>query len=501
MNYAMFMPTLIENTCKVFMQSMTSFVEDSDRFNENLPLPEVLNQLTSALKEASNDCCRAGLVEFIEGHEKELEAVTVDGKNHRYKNTTTKTFLSAFGPIEVNRRTYHHWGGGKGVVPLDEQIDMSGRYVMHDVVESMLYGAAMLTPKDLERMFDKVSDFTPSASLIQDIINEDGKAFDNFLHDPQRADYVRAITPPDKSVDALVASFDGVNVMVREPGKKRGARTKKPAKEFNNGQPVEKSCSYKNAMIGAISFYRSVEPEVDNVIDIVTGEALLEPERVSTTYIGKMPEERYPAFKAEFERTVKQAEQVAPDNVVKILLMDGARGFWKYVEEKPMYDDYIKLVDFYHAAEHLSRLAEALFGKSSEDGQKWFEKWVSKLKYEDGAASAMLRSAKRYADKVNLNSSRFDDYQTELTFFRGNKDKMCYSEMIERGLPIGSGPVESACKMIVKQRLCQSGMRWSLQGGQNVMNLRVVQKSDQWEETWQAFKDSGGYKSHYTNAA
>ena len=113
----------------------------------------------------------------------------------------------------------------------------------------------------------------------------------------------------------------------------------------------------------------------------------------------------------------------------------------------------------------------------------------------------MLRSAKRYADSNALIASRLDDYQTEITFFERNMDRMFYSEMIDQGLPIGSGPVESACKMLVKQRLCQSGMRWSLQGGQNVLNLRVVQKSNQWDDTWKAFKEAGGYHGHYDKAA
>ena len=68
--------------------------------------------------------------------------------------------------------------------------------------------------------------------------------------------------------------------------------------------------------------------------------------------------------------------------------------------------------------------------------------------------------------------------EKELTFFDRNQDRMGYSDLVDRALPIGSGPVEAACKTIVKSRFCQSGMRWSIQGGQNVMNLRVLQKSE-----------------------
>ena len=198
---------------------------------------------------------------------------------------------------------------------------------------------------------------------------------------------------------------------------------------------------------------------------------------------------------------LSQADELVADDIVKILLMDGARGFWTYADENPMYDDYIKVVDFYHAAEHLSRLAEALFGKGSKTGQLWYEKWLSKIKHDIGGIASMLRSAQRYAKERKLSRSKTDDFNTEITFFNRNQSRMDYALLVDQGLPIGSGPVEAACKMIVKTRFCQSGMRWGIQGGQNVMNIRVVQKSDQWNDTWRLFKESGGYQNYQQQAA
>ena len=70
---------------------------------------------------------------------------------------------------------------------------------------------------------------------------------------------------------------------------------------------------------------------------------------------------------------------------------------------------------------------------------------------------------------------------------------MNYHEFVEEGLPIGSGPVEAACKCIVKARLCQSGMRWSKEGGENVLCLRTLNKSRQWDTAWSHYRQSGGY--------
>lgn len=499
MNLQQFMPTLIENTCEAFKQSLSSFVDDNPNFNTELLSSNLLVQFSQVLQDASGQACREGLKEFIQSHEEALESVSRCGIDYRYKTTTSKPFLSRFGEIKVCRRTYHHWRGGTGIVPLDEMMGMTGRYMMPDVAEYVLFGAGMLTAKEQESMFQKVNPFKPSASLIQNVINQDGKALDNYLNHPDHVNEARQIGVPGGHISALVASFDGGNLMVREPGLKRGAREKRPGKDKSPNKPIETAYSYRNAMVGAISFYDSIE--ANNVIDFDTGESVMKPERLSSTYVARMPEERYPAFKGEFERVLSQAEESVPNDVTKILLMDGARGFWKYADENPLYDDYIKVVDYFHAAEHLSRLSEALFGRSSKEGQAWYEKWLSKIKHESGGVASMLRSAKRYQQCRKLSESRLGDLATEVTFFSRNKSRMNYSELVDQGLPIGSGPVEAACKMIVKARFCQSGMRWSLQGGQNVMNLRVIQKSNQWDDTWTRFQQAGGYQKFYENAA
>jgi hypothetical protein len=39
---------------------------------------------------------------------------------------------------------------------------------------------------------------------------------------------------------------------------------------------------------------------------------------------------------------------------------------------------------------------------------------------------------------------------------------MNYAEYLSKNIPIGSGVIEAAaCKIIIKQRMCNSGMRWT----------------------------------------
>jgi hypothetical protein len=235
-------------------------------------------------------------------------------------------------------------------------------------------------------------------------------------------------------------------------------------------------------MVGSFSFYRREE----GVIDIETGEEGIMPDRLSSIYCGRMPEDGAVRFKAEFEAINREIiDQVKnPDEIIKIVLLDGARPLWNYLENNPCFEGYHLLIDFFHSTEHLSLAAKALFGKDTEDAKKWHKKWRHKLKYEEEAPDGILRSIDYHRARKRMSKGRNKELDKEVTFFKRNKERMNYAEHVAKGWPIGSGPVEAACKTIVKARLCQSGMRWNRVGGQDVLGLRLLVKSKQWNNVW-----------------
>jgi len=61
---------------------------------------------------------------------------------------------------------------------------------------------------------------------------------------------------------------------------------------------------------------------------------------------------------------------------------------------------------------------------------------------------------------------------------------MKYCDFIQRALPIGSGLLEAAAKTIVKQRMCRSGMHWSVEKSQYVLTIKAYVQSGVWENAW-----------------
>jgi len=77
-------------------------------------------------------------------------------------------------------------------------------------------------------------------------------------------------------------------------------------------------------------------------------------------------------------------------------------------------------------------------------------------------------------------------YQEVRTYFENQVHRMNYPEYVAAGWQIGSGPVESACKTVVNQRLKGTGMRWGADGADSVCHLRALFRSElgQWESFW-----------------
>jgi hypothetical protein len=77
-----------------------------------------------------------------------------------------------------------------------------------------------------------------------------------------------------------------------------------------------------------------------------------------------------------------------------------------------------------------------------------------------------------------------EEIDDNITYFTNNTERMRYNKYREKGYHIGSGAVESACKHVVGQRLKQAGMRWSVQGADAILQLRILWKNGEWNRFW-----------------
>jgi len=400
--------------------------------------PEQAEEVNRVLGEAMSAGWTEGLRKWLGTAETDAETIQVNGVMYRYKLDSEKEFLTPGGLLKLTRRVYQPDAGGKCHIPLDAAWGMEGQFATVAVRDAALYAVALGTPQEAETLLGKCSLFQPSATAIKRMAQQMGQWLEE--HEDQVLTEIRAEEAVSEETRVLCASLDGVNVLLSEPGKKKGRPNERPH-EGASRESQTPTC-YKNAMVGSVSFYGDVP------------EGKTSPMRLMSRYAARMPEARAPTLKAKFEQELRETESRLSD----------------------------------HVTEHLSKAAEAIFGKGSRKAQAWYDRYCSKLKDEDGGAERVLRSLDYYERTVKLSKSRREALGTERTFFTRNGHRMDYARFRRNGWPIGSGPVEAACKSVVKTRLCRSGMRWSRCGGQHILSLRTYVKSGRWTGMWKQYK-------------
>jgi len=142
------------------------------------------------------------------------------------------------------------------------------------------------------------------------------------------------------------------------------------------------------------------------------------------------------------------------------------------------------IVDFFHAAQRLTTLGEALFG-AGQAASAWAARMRKLLKKPNGPFR-VLHAAAAMRTRRKMSAAARQRFQTAYNYLRTRTRHMQYAEFRRQGLPIGSGVTEAACKTVFTQRLKLSGMRWSREGAQVILNLRVILLSGVWHTTYRA---------------
>lgn len=145
------------------------------------------------------------------------------------------------------------------------------------------------------------------------------------------------------------------------------------------------------------------------------------------------------------------------------------------------------VLDFWHACGYVHDVAEALFGAGPK-AWVWFAKWRRWLRDRHQGVAQVLRSAMwHYNNGRKRSAAREEGYWQAYRYLRKHAGWMHYATYRRQGLPIGSGVTEAACKTVFAERLKRSGMTWGREGGQVIVDLRVLKLSKVWRPAHQAY--------------
>ncbi len=385
-----------------------------------------------ALQQRLNDAGVVATAEGLRQFDTDGSPITVGPVKFTSKGPVEKDYQTPYGVAAVARHVYQSPQGGPTYCPLDRDarivVSSTPRFAK---VLSHKY-AEFSSPRaqvDLQENHGRVV----SRCLIQDVADAVAAA---AL--AKEEDWSYALPRFERPPATVAISLDGTCTLMCEDG-------------------------WREAMVGTLAFYDR------------------DGERQHTVYLAATPEYGKAKFLSRLEAEIDRTKAKCPD-AHYVGIADGAKGNWEFLQRHTA----VQVTDFWHAAGYLGKAAVVLYRGQPRTKEAWLEGACHRLKHEPGGAEWVLKQLRRLARERPW-AKDHEDVQKAITYFanQSGAGRMDYASRVTANEPIGSGVTEAACKVIVKQRLCGSGMKWTEGGAAVVLSLRALSYTpERWSQFW-----------------
>jgi hypothetical protein len=240
-------------------------------------------------------------------------------------------------------------------------------------------------------------------------------------------------------------------------------------------QPKDDSLQYA-MMDGSMGFVRK-----EGWKEIKLGRVFADEDLVQIKKRGWIRQSDYVVHLGECEDFLEKFERRIAHKTNLVAIADGARWIWDFWTEN--YPDAVQILDYFHAIEKIGDYAKIVI-KDDTKARDWIK--LQEVYLLNDEVDEVILAVKTMDCKANNNKEQ----QQLLTYLENNKHRMKYKTYQEKGLLIGSGPIESANKQIIQARLKKSGQRWTRKGLQQVANLRVAHYSGRWDLVENAIRNA-----------
>jgi hypothetical protein len=384
------------------------------------------------LQKSMNEAAALATGECLKCFDTDGSKIAVGGFILTSKGRVSNTYQTPYGAVKIERHVYQSSKGGATFCPLDQSARIMRRATpLFAKQASCKYanGNAETVKLDFAQHGRKID---------RSYVNEIALDVASVIQEKENYwSYEVPEAPAGDRIACIAVGVDGTCTLLVDGG-------------------------WRQTMVGTIAFYNP------------------EGERLTTIYIANAPEYGKETFFEKMETELERVKKKYPD-VVYAGIADGAHELWTWLEKHCPW----RIVDFWHASEYLAG-AKVQMKRGKLEQKKWLEDACHRLKHDKGGVKELLREMEESREIREENGQTTNQLDKAISYFGNHQERMDYHLYRAMDLPIGSGVTEAACKSIVKERLCGSGMKWSLGGMEGVLNLRTLIKSEgRWESFWE----------------
>lgn len=388
----------------------------------------------------------------------------------RLKKRRTRRYVSIFGEVKIKRYVYGTREGQKiEAVPLDARLGLPAgefSYVLEDWQQRLVVKESFSEATgDLKELLG----LAPSVRAAE-VMNRQMSEFAPQFRFEQPA------PPAKEEAELIVFTADGKGIPMRRPvGEKAPHGRRRTKGEKAN----KKQMSYVGAVYSIDRFVRTA----DDVLD-----ELARKERAADR-----PRPQHKHVLAEMTRVIEGEEcngrvsvfgELGEEATLRsrngrktvVALMDGERALWE--EQEFFLPQAVGILDLFHVLERLWQAAHVFHSEKSPAAEKFVTARLRLLL--EGRVGGVIGGLRQMLTKHALSKTKRKTLETVIGYFQNNRQHMKYDEYLAAGYPIGSGVAEGACRHLVKDRMEQTGMRWTVDGAQALLYLRAIYLNGDW---------------------
>ena len=362
------------------------------------------------------------------------------GQQAHYQRIRLATVTTVLGPIQIPRAYYLCAACHHGQAPADATLQIVAGSVSDGLAEVMtLLGATQDSFADAAALLDRLTLVHVCPNSVRHVTEALGThlltADRRQAHAQQDARTCHPASSPTRArLPRLYISMDGIQVHFRQVG----------------WGELKVGCVYQTTT-------RTDPTRPDQLVIRLDQPSYCAQRSDPTSFAALLWQEAV-------RRDILHAEEV-------IVLGDGSAWIWGIAETQ--FAGATQILDWYHASSYVWTAAQAIWPTDDAQRTQWVRTQLTAL--WESRVDDVLGERDRYR-------ARGEAVVTTITYYTNQRSRMDYAAYRARGLQIGSGSIESACKQLVTSRLKGAGMVWDEAGAEAVVTVRAYLKSGRWDE-------------------
>ncbi|MGA7927510.1 MAG: ISKra4 family transposase [Candidatus Sulfotelmatobacter sp.] len=384
---------------------------------------------------------------------------------YTHRRVRQRSLKTIFGTVTIARISYSRPGGSGCICPLDEALQLPARSFSYELQKRSIRAAVQGPFQESVAGIAEITGVAIPKRSLEEVLLDAAQDFDAFYREHVRELDVGSI---------LVAAVDGKGIpMVKPEGAKRMVR---PGK----GQKTNRK------RMATVATVFSRRPWVRTPEEVV--QSLFRTGRPAQMVPSSPPR---PENKRVWASLVKGKAAVVAEvaqemdrrdperNKTRLALSDGERALQILIEKTlPV----TLILDLLHVLEKLWKAAYVFHPEGSPEAELWVR--IRTLRVLGGKVSQVVKGLRQSVTKHRLRGRKRKTLLGVAGYLYRNRTRMRYDQYLAKGWPIASGPVEGACKNLIKDRMERSGMRWTEAMAEAIVKLRAIYLSGDFDRYW-----------------